>query len=128
MRRVIILTYSAVLLILLANFFYYENLYKKQIHYITELLDRQVQIVGFEVDSTNNGFVSELAQINFDYSKDLSQFFEKPTPEIKAKIKEQLELFYSKYKDFVTKIRLYDNNLNEYTLSKDEIKNDWIDG
>jgi signal transduction histidine kinase/CheY-like chemotaxis protein len=128
MRRVIILAYSAFLLILIANFFYYNNLYKKQIRYINELLDRQVQIVGLEVDSTNNGFVSELTQINFDYSKDLSRFFEKSTPAIKAKIKEQLELFYQKYKDFVIKIRLYDNNLNEYTLSKDESKNDWIDG
>lgn len=126
MRRVIILSYSAFLIILLINFFYYDNLYKKQIDYITELLDRQVQIVGLEVDSTNNGFVSDLTQINFNFAPELSRFFDKSTPE--AKITEQLKLFYSKYKDFVSKIRVYDDKLNEFTLSKDEVKNEWIEG
>jgi signal transduction histidine kinase/CheY-like chemotaxis protein len=126
MRRVIILAYSAFLVIMIANFFYYKNLYKKQINYIVELLDRQVQIVGLEVDSTNNSFVSDLTQINF--SQDLTRFFDKNQPDIKNRVKEQMKLFFSKYKDFVTKIRIYDSNLNEFTLSKDEVKNDWIEG
>jgi hypothetical protein len=128
MRRIIILSYSAFLFILLINFFYYDNLYKKQINYINELLDRQVQIVGLEVDSTNNGFVSDLTQINFNFSQDLSRFFDKSSPDIKVTITEQLKLFYSKYKDFVSRIRVYDDNLNEFTLSKDEAKNEWIEG
>jgi len=128
MRRVLILTYSAFLLIMVANFFYYDNLYKKQIKYITELLDRQVQIVGLEVDSTNNGFTSDLNKINFDPTQDVSHFFDKSSPETGARIKESLMLFYSKYKDFVTRIRIYDNELNQYTLSWDEEKNDWIPG
>jgi signal transduction histidine kinase/CheY-like chemotaxis protein len=126
MRRVLILVYSAFLVIMLVNFFYYKNLYKKQINYIIELLDRQVQIVGLEVDSTNNDFVSNLTQITF--SQDLSRFFDNTKPEIKFRVTEQMKLFFSKYKDFVTRIRIYDNNLNEFTLSKDEIKNDWIEG
>lgn len=126
MRRVIILAYSAFILILLANFFYYKNLYKNQINYIVELLDRQVQIVGLEVDSTNNNFVSDLTQINF--SRDLTKFFDRTEPDIKNRVKEQLKLFFSKYKDFVSKIRLYDNNFNEFTLEKDENQNDWIEG
>ncbi len=54
MRRILILVYSAFLIILLANYFYYKNLYNKQINYIVKLLDRQVQTVGLSVDSTNN--------------------------------------------------------------------------
>lgn len=123
MRRVIITAYSAFVVIMLINFFYYNNLYKNQVRYIIELLDRQVQIVGLEVDSTNNTFVSDLTQINF--SQDPSRFFDRSDPDIQYRVKEQLKLFFSKYKDFVTKIRLYDDNLNEYTLSKDE---DWIEG
>jgi signal transduction histidine kinase/CheY-like chemotaxis protein len=126
MKRVIILVYSAFLVIMVANFFYYKSLYNKQINYIVELLDRQVQIVGLEVDSTNNDFGSDLTQINF--SQDLTGFFDKSKPEIKYRVTEQMKLFFSKYKDFVIKIRLYDNNLNEFTLSKDEAKNDWIEG
>ena len=58
---------------MLANYFYYKSLYNKQINYIIELLDRQVQIVGLSVDNTNNGFLSDLNQINF--SEDLALFF-----------------------------------------------------
>ena len=126
MRRVIILAYSAFLVILLINYYYYKGLYDKQISYIVELLDRQVQIVGFEVDSTNNGFGSDINRITF--SKDMTRFFDKSKPEIKNQVIEEMRLFFSKYKNFVTKIRLYDYNLNEFTLSKDEIEGDWIEG
>ena len=125
MRKVIILAYSALLLIIIINFIYYKSLYQKQISYISELLDHQVQIVGLEVDSTNNTFASDLAQINF--SQDLSKFFDKSTPEIKYRITEQMKLFFSRYQDFVSKIRLYDDNLNEFTLEKDETSNDWME-
>ena len=126
MRRVIILAYSAFLVIMLANFFYYNSLYKKQINYIVELLDRQVQIVGLKVDSTNNNFVSDLTKISF--SQNMTKFFDKSNPETKYRIKEEMKIFFDRYGDFVTNMRLYDNNLNEYTLSKDEAKNEgWIE-
>jgi signal transduction histidine kinase/CheY-like chemotaxis protein len=127
-RRVIILVYSAVVAILLINFFYYNSLYNKQITYIVNLLDRQVQILGFEVDSTNNNFVSDLNQINFSEADDLTRFFDKTKPEIQYRVREQMKLFFSKYKDFVTKIRLYNNKMNEFTLFKDEELNVFIEG
>ena len=46
MRRILIPVYSVFILILLANYIYYKSLYNKQINYIIDLLDRQVQIVG----------------------------------------------------------------------------------
>jgi signal transduction histidine kinase/CheY-like chemotaxis protein len=125
LRRVIILAYSAFLVILLLNFIYYRSLYKKQITYIVELLDRQVQIVGLEVDSTNNDFGSDLTRIS--YYRDLTRFFDNSSPEIKKDVKDQMKLFFSRYKEFVTQIRLYDNKLNEFTLSKDDLKDDWIE-
>ena len=42
MRKIIILVYSAFLIIMLTNYFYYKNLYNNQITYVAELLDRQV--------------------------------------------------------------------------------------
>ena len=125
-RRVLILVYSAFLVIMLANYFYYQSLYNKQINYIVKLLDRQVQIVGLEVDSTNNDFGSDLAKIPF--SQDLTRFFDKSKPDVKYRVTDQMKLFFSKYKDFVTNIRLYDNYLNEYTLSRDEQTYEWIEG
>jgi signal transduction histidine kinase/CheY-like chemotaxis protein len=126
MRRVLIYVYSAVFIIIIVNFFYYDNLYKRQIRYITDLLDRQVQIVGLEVDSTNAGFDHDLAGINFNYQKEISRFFDKNATENRPRVIEQFQNFYSKFKDFVIMIRLYDNRLNEFTLSKDEAKNEWL--
>src|ERR1035437_519688 len=122
MRRILILVYSAFLIIMLANYIYYKSLYNKQISYIIELLDRQVQIVGISVDSTNNGFVSEFNEISF--SGDLSLFFTNPKNQNNAK--EKMKTFFSKYNDFVTGIKLYDNNKNEFTLKKDD-NGEWLE-
>ena len=115
MKRILIIVYSAVAIILLANYIYYKNLYNKQINYIVELLNRQVQIVGLSVDNTNYSFVSDLTQISFD--EDLQQFFANTENHFRAS--ERMKLFFSKYEEFVTGIKLSDNNKNEYTLKKD---------
>ncbi|MCX6327254.1 MAG: response regulator [Bacteroidia bacterium] len=115
MKRILIIAYSAFLIIMLANYFYYKSLYNKQINYIIELLDRQVQIVGLSVDNTNNGFLSDANKIIF--SEDLALFFSNPDNQYRAK--ERMKLFFSKYQDFVAGIKLYDNNKNEFTLKKD---------
>jgi len=126
MKRLIIIITSILILILTINFFYYRNLYRKQVNYFVELLDRQVRIVGLEVDSINNAFESDLELTNQNNIN--VYFFDRSKPEVKTKTIEQLKLFYSKYRDLVVKIRLYDNNYNEYTLAKDETKNEWIEG
>jgi signal transduction histidine kinase/CheY-like chemotaxis protein len=123
MRKILIIVYSAFLVIMLTNYFYYKNLYNKQISYIIELLDRQVQIVGLSVDATNNGFSSDLTQINF--SEDLSNFF--TDAECQIRVREKLKLFFSKYKDFISGIKLYDNNKNEFTLKQDIETGDWLE-
>jgi signal transduction histidine kinase/CheY-like chemotaxis protein len=123
MKKVLILVYSAFLLIIVANYFYYKNLYNKQINYILELLDRQVQIVGLSVDSTNTGFLNDLKQIS--YSDDLVLFF--TNPEYESRSKEKMKLFFSKYQTFVTGIKLSDNNRNEFTLKKDIESGDWLE-
>jgi signal transduction histidine kinase/CheY-like chemotaxis protein len=125
MRRILILVYSAFIIILLANYFYYKNLYNKQIDYVVKLLDRQVQTVGLSVDSTNYWFSSDLNQISF--KEDLSLFFKNPDNQFSAK--ERMKLFFSKYNDFVTSIKYYDNNKNEFTLKKDNDNNsgEWLE-
>lgn len=123
MRRILILVYSAFLVILLANYFYYKNLYNKQIDYIVKLLDRQVQTVGLLVDSTNNGFSSDLNQIG--YKEDLGSFFTSHEEQIMAI--ERMKLFFSKYNDIVIGIKYYDNNKNEFTLKKDSENGEWLE-
>jgi signal transduction histidine kinase/CheY-like chemotaxis protein len=116
MKKLFITVYAAFLVIVLANFFYYTSLYNKQIKYITTLLDRQVQIVGLAVDDANNNFTSDLTKIS--NPDNLLRFFTDPA--IKNMVEENMKLFYSKYQDLITSIKLYDNKRNEYTLKKDE--------
>ena len=123
MRRILILVYSAFLIIILTNYFYYKNLYNNQINYIVKLLDQQVQTVGLSVDSTNYWFSSDLNQISFKEELDL--FFTNPENQFKAK--ERMKLFFSKYNDFVTGIKFYDNNKNEFTLKKDAESEEWLE-
>jgi signal transduction histidine kinase/CheY-like chemotaxis protein len=122
MKKLLIFVYSAFVVIMLSNFFYYKNLYNKQIDYITTLLDRQVQIVGLSVDNTNNTFISDLNKISF--SDDLALFF--TDNEKQYRVKENMKLFFSKYQDLVTGMKLYDDKRNEYTLKKEDM-GDWLE-
>ena len=121
MKKLLIMVYSAFILIMFANYLYYKNLYNKQIQYIVALLDRQVQIIGLSVDSTNNYFVSDFNEIS--YSEDLAKFFKNQDNQDRAI--DKMKLFYTKYGNFITGIKLFDNNRNEYTLKKDNTI--WLD-
>ncbi len=124
MRRILILAYAAFLLIMVANYIYYKSLYYKQIQYFTELLDRQVQIIGISIDNTSNSFISDLNQATF--STDLALFF--TDPRVRYRLTENMKLFFSKYQNFVTGIKYYDNNKNEFTLKKDaDPPGEWLD-
>jgi signal transduction histidine kinase/CheY-like chemotaxis protein len=124
MKRILIIVYSAFLIIMFANYIYYKSLYNKQINYILELLDRQVQIVGLSVDAINNDFPSDLNQIFFNENP--IQFF--TDQDIQYRAKERMKLFFSKYNDFVIGIKFYDNNKNEFTLKKDNDKSgEWLE-
>ncbi len=123
MKRILILVYSAFLLILLANYIYYKNLYNKQINYVVKLLDAQVQAVGFAVDSTDNLFSSDLNKIII--SQDLSQFFTNPQSQGMAMVREKMKIFFSKYNDIVTGIKYFDKGRNEFTLKKEG--DEWLE-
>ena len=123
MKRVLILVYSIILIVLLVNFLYYKNLYNNQIRYITNILDRQVQLAGLAVDNTNNHFLSDFNQISFD--EKLQQFF--TSEDQRRIIIERLKVFFSKYESFVTGIRIYDNQKNEFTLKKDPDTDQWLE-
>ena len=123
MKRLRIIISTVFIVIILINFFYYRNLYNKQISYITTLLNRQAQIVGLSVDDVDNSFISDLNEINF--TEDFGSFF--GDPYLKARVTEKMKLFISTYQDFVTGIRFFDNNRNEFSLKHDEMGGEWLE-
>ena len=80
------------------------------------MLDRQVQIVGLSVDNTNNSFSSDFNKIMFE--EDLNSFFS--NPEDQYRTKERMKLFFTQYQNFVTRLKVYDNNRHEFTLKKND--------
>ena len=123
MKRIIIIVYSIISIILLVSFFCCRSLYNNQIKYIVNLLDRQVQLTGLMVDNTNNNFLSDLNQISFD--EDLRQFFINSVDQYSTI--ERMKLFFLKYDNFVTGIKLYDNQKNEFTLKRDPDTGQWLE-
>ena len=81
--------------------------------------------MDFRLTASTTGFQSDLNQII--YKEDLSLFF--TNPENQLTTKERMKLFFSKYNDFVTGIKYFDNKKNEFTLKKDNDNNsgEWLE-
>ena len=60
MKKILLITYAAFLIVILASVGVFRSLYNRQISSMSELLNRQVQIVGLAIDSTDNGFLTDL--------------------------------------------------------------------
>ncbi len=122
MKKRLIYCYAIVGVIMTISIVFYKNLYNKQIEYIVSLLDHQAQIVGISIDNTNNNFLSDLNRIGF--MDDLALFFTDNDRQNNAI--ENIKLFYSEYEDFVSGIKIYDNNKNEFSIRKDEDSGEWL--
>lgn len=121
MKKILIIIYSAFIIIVLVNIIYYKSLYNKQIDYIKTLLDHQVQLTGISVDDVNNTFTSDLSEIG--YMEDLGSFFTDQDYRVSAI--EKIRFFYSKYQDFITGIKIYDDEKNEFTLKIED--GEWLE-
>jgi len=116
MRRSTIIAYFAVLLIAAINAYYYFDLYRKQIYYITKQLDRQVQILGQEINETNFYFTSDLNAI--DFSNDVGKFFDEK--EVRDRAIEKLKLYYIKYQNLITNIAIINEKTEVFNISIDD--------
>ncbi len=124
MKKLTIISCAALLLIMIINTIFFRSLYFNQVEHFNKLLDRQVRIVGSEVDNISMYIVSDL--VEFDFSEDIALFF--TDHELGERAKEKIKLYYSKYEDIVISVMLYNNTGDVYTLFKDEEKNTWLDG
>lgn len=124
MKKINIIAFSVFLLIMLGNVLFFRNLYRNQIEYSVKFLDRQVKIVGSDIDNTSMYIVSDLTEI--DFSEDMALFF--TDRDVNERTKEKIKLYYSKYEDIIVGLMLYNNTGDVYTLFKDEERNSWLDG
>ncbi len=124
MKRATTIAFIFLILIAVSNYFYYHNLYRNQIRYISNLLDRQVQIVGQEVDEFSFFFQSDLSKI--DFTAEISQFFD--NEDVNRRATEKLKLYFIKYQDFITGISIINNRTDVFNMSLDESREDFRKG
>jgi len=124
MKKISLAAYSAFLLLLIITAIFYISLFRNQIEYSNKILDRQVMIVGSDIDNTGMYIISDLNEI--DFSGDFPQFFTDPA--VNERAREKMKLYYSRYEDLITGLMLNNNLGDVYTLFKDEERNSWLDG
>jgi signal transduction histidine kinase/CheY-like chemotaxis protein len=124
MKKITIIAYSAFLLIMVINILFYRSLYRNQLEYSMKMLDRQVRIVGTDIDNTSMYLISDLTEI--DFSDDIALFF--ADKDVNERAREKMKLYYSRYENVIVSLMLYNNAGDVYTLFKDEEKNSWLDG
>jgi len=124
MKKITIIAYSAFLLIMVVNILFYRSLYRNQLEYSVKMLDRQVRIVGTDIDNTSMYLISDLTEI--DFSDDITLFF--ADKNVNERAREKMKLYYSRYENVIVSLMLYNNAGDVYTLFKDEEKNSWLDG
>jgi len=112
------------LLILLINFFYYNNLYNKQIDYVKDLLGQQIAIIGSEVYNTNIEFEKDINKIIRE--EELSDLFNEKRPGVKDLVIEKLKFYYGKYDNFVETIEYNGPETQVFVLYKDLETDAWI--
>jgi signal transduction histidine kinase/CheY-like chemotaxis protein len=122
-QRTLLIVVLALAMITIGNIIYYKGLYNKQIEYVTTLLDRQAKISGSSIDNTDEGFIKDLHLII--HSDDLEHFTTDPVQ--RSNTIDKMKLFFSKYEDLITGMKLYDNKKNEFTLKKDETGTSWLE-
>jgi len=119
MKKIYFLISLVIILILLANVYYYTDIYKKQVAFQKNFLSKQTQVTGYEIDRYGDRFESDLNYIPF--SEDLDLFFENKI--LQNAIITKLEFFYTKFENLVTNISLYDDQNNVYMLFRDRRNN-----
>ncbi len=124
MKKISIIAFSAFFLLMLITAIFYVSLYRNQIEYSNKILDRQVMIVGSDIDNTSMYILSDLNEI--DFSDDIPQFFADQA--VNEQAREKMKLYYSRYEDIVVGLMLYNTEGDVYTLFKDEERNSWLDG
>jgi signal transduction histidine kinase/CheY-like chemotaxis protein len=113
-RKAYYLIIGLVLIVCAINIYYFVDIFKNQINFQRELLIRQVQICGSEIEQTGLDFENEINYILF--SDDISGLFSDPAKREQGTKK--LENFYSKYQNLVTNIRIFDTKNNVLSLYK----------
>ena len=116
MKKSLLIAIVAGILLIAANIFVTNSLYKEQLNYQKNILFKEAELCASTIDGVLTRFESDLNYILF--SDDISELFSENSDHSQSLRK--LELFYSSYSDLIKNIDIYDNNKNVFNLFKDK--------
>jgi signal transduction histidine kinase/CheY-like chemotaxis protein len=113
MKKIYILISVVLFSIIIINILYYRDIYRQQLFFQKDLISKQVQICGAEIEKTGYNFESDINFIPF--TNNLSSIFQDDLSSGLQRIK----LFYIRYEDLIENIKIFDNDNNVYSIYKD---------
>ena len=116
MKKIYISVSLVLIAVIIINIIFHLDISKQQINLYKDILLKQIQICGIEIERTGFEFENEINHILF--SDDIAGIFD--NIEEKESSINKFELFYSKYEDLITNLIIYDNFNNVFSLFKDK--------
>lgn len=116
MKKLYGLFFLVIAILIVVNIFFYNNIYQQQINYQKNILLKQTQICGWEIERNASDFQNEFQRILF--SKNIDQFF--IDEETRTNTTQQFEVLFSRFNSLIASIQILDNNNNVFSLVKDK--------
>jgi signal transduction histidine kinase/CheY-like chemotaxis protein len=117
-------TFASICLVflMLLNVFSFLNINQRFISFLNSSLEQQTTLCGEYMEKQLTGFQNDIGKLLYDYN--FSNIF-KDQSEL-DRIKQNIQVFYSKYRDLVTNVFVFDNNKNYFGLYFNELEDDFV--
>jgi signal transduction histidine kinase/DNA-binding response OmpR family regulator len=107
---------------MLLNVFSFLNINQRFISFLNSSLEQQTTLCGEYMENQLTGFQNDIGKLLYDYN--FSNVFKNPSE--LDRIKQNIQVFYSKYRDLVTNIFVFDNKKNYFGLYINELDNEFV--
>ncbi len=112
MRKVNLFASICLVFLILLNVFSFVNINERFISFLNSSLEQQTRLCGEYMEKQLHGFQNDMNKLLYEYN--FSRIFK--DPEELEMSKQSLQVFYSKYRDLVTNVFIFDNNKNYFGL------------
>ncbi|MEX0983149.1 MAG: response regulator [Bacteroidales bacterium] len=112
MRKVNTFASICLVFLILLNVFSFININERFISFLNSSLEQQTRLCGQYMEEQLHGFQNDMNKLLYEYN--FSNIF-KDTEELEMS-KQSLQVFYSKYRDLITNVFIFDNNKNYFGI------------
>ena len=122
MKKLKIVVFLALLLIIAHSIYLYKAVYSNHIEYARSVLDNQAGLIALKINDVNNSIDYDLKQVldslqisisNMDKARQASNI-------------ENMKVFFTRNENLITGMKYFDNKRNEFTLKRDETGKGWL--